>query len=360
MFWCSDDHFDALRTTYAPAVTFELIIDCMMHLLVASPDESQTAAAYDPCPGRWPPDDNGGFYFWAGSPRVVTWVQIIGLDNMRSTLVLLATLYLGTQRKSGWDDDTALSVAWIGKYALIFDPADQDLTRPPNGHAFLSFQLTTCSDGSVVCRVVIGPAEQWDDEMRPDSDAERATRRLLYRRTMAMDCPSTLDHRQWAEFLISADTWTLTLQDAASVIPGLRADEPIVRDRIRAALDRVIGGPVAAVAPGVSDDDTDVPLDNEDHPETGGQYVAVISEQVVTRIPHTSYLDAPNPYAQRLANEADRQEFIDIGMQFFHETFGRAQAANDPTIIDRTVRALGILHDDICQPSDTNDRPDRD
>jgi hypothetical protein len=47
-----------------------------------------------PCPATWPCDANGGIYAYRGDPRMVSWVETVAADNLRSVLILLGLTLL--------------------------------------------------------------------------------------------------------------------------------------------------------------------------------------------------------------------------------------------------------------------------
>jgi hypothetical protein len=118
-----------------------------------------------------------------------------------------------------------------------------------------------------------------------------------------------------------------------------------VREHVRVGLCARLGGRVHRV-PGVSDDETDDPTDNEADPATGGPPVGRLREAIVTRVPGAGYNGRPPSYAQLLADDVDRDQFVGDGMDIFRQTFGRTTAADDPGVMDRARTGLANVFDD--------------
>jgi hypothetical protein len=222
----------------------------------------------------------------------------------------------------------------------LFDPPYQALTPPAEGHCFILFDLGMDVDSAFVCRLSLGPAHHWDDEVGPQADPDSATRTRLYRMAVPTIEPHNLDEVIWAEFSVSADTATIAGQDFSEALGRLVGTPDEVRSRVVSMLcDRT--DPDASHVPGVSDDDTESGCEmNEDGVSFGP--VGSLREEIVTRVPGAG-VDAPvvRPHGLRRSR---RDSFVEEGMAMFDATFTGARAADDPGLRDRTMTALANVY----------------
>jgi hypothetical protein len=270
---------------------------------------------------------------------MVSWVETVAADNMRSVLILLGSLFCATQSNYAWDDDSVEPMAHIALMQGLFDPPDQSLTPPAEGHCFILFDLGVDAESALVCRVSLGPAHRWDDEVGPQADPDRATRTRLYRAAVPTLEAHKLDEVVWAEFSVSAETATIAAQDFQEALGRLVGTPDEVRQRVVSMLcDRT--DPDAGHVPGVSDDETESGCEMD---EDGVSYgpVGRVHEEIVTRVPGGG-VDAPAP--RHGATRTRRDAFVEEGMAMFDATFRGARAADDPGLRDRTMTALANVY----------------